>query len=179
MTKAEEIRRRIKEMASEVGPDSTLLAQVRSVNEAAFTCDLYDDESQLDFYDVRLRPVLDGKESVTIIPKIDTWVLAVRLEDSDDWMIVAVGEAQKVHIKCDEIVINGGTKGGLINWTDAKVQHDLVKQFIQAVKQLAGGAPVAEPGNGAPSAFQTALNGVLSSINVPDFSNLEDTKVKH
>lgn len=178
MDKPAQIREALKRMAGEVGPQFSMLAQVKSVSEDDFTCDLYDDESGLDFFDVRLRPVIDGKESLTIIPKVDSWVLAIRLEDSDDWMIIAVGEAEKFHLKCDQIVINGGSKGGLVNWPDAKEQHDLVKQFITAVKEVCG-TPITEPGNGAPSAFQAALNSAVSSIQTPTFNNLEDTKVKH
>lgn len=178
MTTSEKIRERLKEMASEVGPQVSMLAQVKSVDEAAMTCELYDDESGLDYYDVRLRPVLDNNKSLTLVPKIDTWVLAIRIEDSDDWMIIACGEFEKVLIDCDEIVLNGGTKGGLVNWPDAKAQHDLVKQFIEAVKQACS-TPVNEPGSGAPSAFQAALNSALSSIQAPSFDNLEDGKVKH
>jgi hypothetical protein len=178
MTRSEKIRQRLKEIASEVGPDYSMLAQVKSVDENAMTCDLYDDESSLDFFDVRLRPVLDGKESITVIPKLNTWVLAIRLEDSDDWMIISVGEAEKVRLKCEHIEINGGLKGGLVNWPDAKKEHDLVKQFIQSVKQVCN-TIVTEPGNGAPSAFQAALKGAISNIQDPNFDNLEDTNVTH
>jgi hypothetical protein len=81
--------------------------------------------------------------------------------------------------KCDDIEFNGGENGGLVNWTEAKAQLDFVKQFVDAIKQLAGGMPIPEPGNGAASAFQAALNGVISSIQVPNFDDLEDTKIKH
>ncbi|MBT1702963.1 hypothetical protein [Chryseosolibacter indicus] len=176
--KEAEIRERLKQMASEVGPDTTMIAQVKSVDEDAMTCELYDDESGLDFYDVRLRPVIDGKQSLTLVPKINSWVLAVRLEDSEDWMIIACGEFEKFKLSCDTIEINGGEKGGLVNWPDAKVQLDLVKQLITGLQNVLS-TPINEPGNGSPSAFQAALNSTLSSIQVPNFDDLEDTKVKH
>lgn len=176
--KDEEIRQSLKRMASEVGPDHTMLAQVKSVDEDAETCELYDDDSELDFPDVRLRPVLDGKKSLTLIPKVDSWVLAIRLEGSEDWMVIACGEFQKVKWKCDEIIINDGENGGLVKWPSAKTQLDFVKQLITALKNVAS-TPVNEPGNGSPSEFQAALNAAISSINVPSFDNLEDTKIKH
>lgn len=179
MGKEDQIRKKLKQMASEVGPDVSLLALVKSVDEGEKTCVLIDDDSGMEFPEVRLRPVIDGKNSLTLIPKLDTWALAVRIEDGDDWMVIGVGEVQKVLLDCDEIIINGGSKGGLVNWPDAKAQHDLVKNFITAVKNVCSTAPIPEPGNGAASAFQAALNSALNSINAPSFENLVDNKVKH
>jgi hypothetical protein len=130
MDKQEQIRSKLKQMAGEVGPDVTMLAQVKSVNEDEMTCDLYDDESELDFYDVRLRPVIDGKEFLTIIPKVDSWVLAVRLEDSDDWQAIAFGEVDKWRLKIGEAVIEQDATGLLI-----QRQSDTLKQVLQLMIQ--------------------------------------------
>lgn len=126
--KAEQIRQALKRMAGELGPDNTLLAQVKSVNSEDLTCDLYDDDSGVDFVDVRLRPVIDGKESITIFPKVDTWVLAVRIEESDDWMIIAVGEADKWRLSIGETVIEQDSTGLLI-----QKQADTLKQIVQLI----------------------------------------------
>lgn len=179
LDKQEQIRQRLKEMASEVGPDFTLLAKVKSVDEVNNLCDLTDDESGLDFFDVRLRPVLDDKNSITLVPKVGTWALAVRLEDSDDWMIIAVGEIDKFKLSATQVVFNGGANGGIVKWPNAKEQHDLVKQFINAIKNVIDGAPINEPGSGSPSALQAALASAIGGIDVPDFDNLEDTTITH
>lgn len=177
MDKQAQIRERLKEIMKGVAPEFSMLAQVKEVSEAEFTCTLYDEESTLEFFDVRLRPVLDGKECVTIMPKLDTWALAVRIEDSDEWMVVAVGEAQKIHIKCDEIVINGGTKGGLVNWPDAKTQLDKTNEVVQAlVNALTNWTPIANDGG---AALKTYASTQLAGKQVGNFANLEDTKVKH
>jgi hypothetical protein len=177
MERSEQIRSAFKKMAEKVGPAPTLLALVRTVNEANDVCELVDDD-ELVYSDVRLRPVVDGNQSVTLVPKVNTWALAVRLENEDEWMMIACGEVEKIKITCDKVVINDGTNGGLVKWPSAKAQHDLVKQFIMAVKNACS-TPVTEPGNGAPSAFQAALNASLTIIQTPNFDNLEDTKVKH
>lgn len=177
MDRAEQIRQRLKEMASEVGPDASMLAQVKSVNEEQMTCDLYDDESGLDFFDVRLRPVLDGKKSVTMIPKIETWVLAIRIEDSDDWMIIATGEIEKLLISCDNVVINDGENGGLVNWPEAKQQLDKTNEVVNALVDAIANWPVTPNDGGAAlkAYFATALGAKV----VGNFNDLEDMKVKH
>lgn len=135
MEKAEQIRNALKKMAGEFAPDNGMLAQVKSVDEEAMTCDLYDEESELDFYDVRLRPVLDGEECMTIIPKVDSWVLAVRIEDSDDWVIVSVGEADKWRLKIGEAVIEQNSTGLLIQKADDTLKQ-VIELIIQAVEKI-------------------------------------------
>lgn len=178
MEAQEQIRQRLRQMAGEVGPDYTMLGTAKSVDEDEKTCVLHDEESGLDYHDIRLRPVLDGKESHTLFPKVGTWVLAIRIEESDDWMAIAFGEIAKWTVSCEEVIFNDGDNGGMVIWPDTKQQLDLCKQFIQAIKDVSS-TPINEPGNGSPSAYQAAINAAISSINVPDFENLEDDKVKH
>lgn len=102
MGKHEEILEGLRNHASKVGPQATMLAKVKSVDEAKFTCVLDDDG--LEYLDVRLRPVLDGKQSITAFPKINTWALAVRIEDGEDWMVIALGEVDKVRMLQGDLV---------------------------------------------------------------------------
>lgn len=83
-------------------PEITLLAKVKSVDEEEMTCVLVDGDVEIP--EVRLRPVLDGKQSLTIFPKPGTWCLAVRLEDGDEWMLMAVGEVEKYRINQGNLV---------------------------------------------------------------------------
>lgn len=82
-------------MAKENGPAVTNIAKVKSVDEAKATCELEDEDGQL-IFDVRLRPVLTGKKSFMQIPKVGTYVLAVRIEDDEDWMVIGCDEVEKV-----------------------------------------------------------------------------------
>ena len=95
MATAEEIRTGLEAMAKMNGPAVSNIAKVKSVNEGAGTCVLTDDDG-LDYFDVRLRPVLSGNKSFIMIPKTGTLVLAVRVEDDDDWMIIACDEITKI-----------------------------------------------------------------------------------
>ncbi|MGQ0739144.1 MAG: hypothetical protein ACT4OJ_08815 [Bacteroidota bacterium] len=92
----EQIRERLKALAAGVGPVQTILATVDSVNEDELTCVL--DEEGVKLYDVRLRPVINGNESVTLIPKVVSWVLATRIEEDSEWMVIAADEVEKYRI---------------------------------------------------------------------------------
>jgi hypothetical protein len=54
------------------------------------------DEDDQEIFDVRLHPVLSGNKSFLQIPKIGSYVLSIRVEDDDDWMVIACDEVDKV-----------------------------------------------------------------------------------
>lgn len=142
MGKQEQIRSLLKKMAND-GVGETLLAKVKSVNTVAMTCELTDDDNALDFFDVRLRPVLDGKESITIIPKVGTWALAVRIEGDEDWMVIAVGEADKWRMKIGTAIVEQDATGLLIQkGTDTlKEAMSLIIEAVQVIVMTSGTPP--------------------------------------
>jgi len=95
MPTPEQIRKKLEEMAKSHGPAVSNIAKVVSVDEAKATCELEDEDGQL-IHNVRLRPVLNGNKSFIQIPKIGTFVLAIRIEDDEDWMVVGCDEVTKV-----------------------------------------------------------------------------------
>jgi len=174
----EQIRARLKHMAGEVGPEMTLLAQVKSVDEANLLCDLSDDDSGLDFYDVRLRPIIDSTKSLTLIPKVNAWALAVRLEDSDDWAIIWASEFDKVLLNCDQIIINDGAKGGLVNIVDLVSKMNVIENklnsFMTTYNTHVHSGVTTGPGSSAvtPQLIAGPLTNTLRA-------DLEDGKVTH
>lgn len=106
----EQLRNRIEEMAKASGPAVSNIAKVKSVDEDKAICILEDEDGQ-EIPDVRLRPVLNGKKSFIQIPKVGTYVLAVRIEDDEDWMVIACDEFTKVKIQIDELKFELETGG--------------------------------------------------------------------
>lgn len=177
MEKSEQIRQRLKQMAMGVGPKCSLLGTVKSVNETERTCVIYDDDLDIDFEDVRLRPVLDGNDSLVLVPKINSWALAVRIEDEDEWMLIAAGEFEKVLITCENVVFNGGEKGGLVNWTEVKTELDKTNAVVNALKDALTNWVVV-PGDGG-AALKAFATGALAALTVGNFDNKVDDRVKH
>ncbi len=94
MATEEQLRHRMFEMGAMHGPAPTNIARVKAVDEQAGTCDLIDEDDQ-EIFEVRLKPVLSDNKSFLQIPKVGTYVMAVRVEDDDDWMIIACDEVEK------------------------------------------------------------------------------------
>lgn len=94
MATPEQIRLALAGLAKSQAPAVSNIARVKSVNESEATCVLIDEDDQ-EFLDVRLKPVLSDNKSFLQIPKIGTFVLAVRVEDDDDWMVISCDEVDK------------------------------------------------------------------------------------
>lgn len=99
MDRKEQIREGIKRLAKGVGPVQSILGIVESVDEGEFTCVIDDGDNV--YNDVRLRPVLNGNESQTIIPKEGSYAVAIRLEEDEEWMLVAADEIDKYRLVID------------------------------------------------------------------------------
>lgn len=104
MDRKEQIRQGLQKLASQLGPLQTLLAQVVSVDEDEMTCVLKDDDG-FEIYDVRLKPVLTADESVVLIPEVDSWVLATRIEDDDEWLVMAAEKISKYRMTVGSCVM--------------------------------------------------------------------------
>lgn len=126
MTKKEQIRESLKDLAKHVGPLNSILGTVVSVDEDEKTCVIADDDIEIN--DVRLSPVLTNKESVIIFPKVDSWVLAIRIEEDADWMIVAAEEIDKYRVVVDDMIFEMSNDKFLV-----KKGADTLKQVIQLI----------------------------------------------
>lgn len=103
MNKGEQIRQLFRRMAGEQGPAPTMLATCTAVNEGAETCTLRD-ELDLD-YEVRLRPTIGTGEAVTIIPALGAQVIAVRIEDDEEWVVMAADSVSKVRMVAGDTTV--------------------------------------------------------------------------
>lgn len=74
--------------------------------------------------------------------------------------------------------INGSDYGGLIKIEELKMQLQKNTAILNGLLGVLK-APVTEPGNGSPSAFQAALFGAIGTMQTGDFSNIENKKVVH
>lgn len=188
MDKEEQIRKKLIDLAKAYGPKVSLLAKVKEVDEDGLTCVLVDDdEAELEYPDVRLRPVIDGKEGITIYPKLNTWALAVRIEDDNEWMFIAAGEVDKVKFKAGDttiiidnngVFINGGNNGGLVKIDSLVTDINSIKTDINNLKAAFTGWIVA-PSDGGAALKVAAASWASQQLTATQKSNLENDKVKH
>lgn len=134
MPTAEEIRAGFKEMAKKNGPAVSNIAKVKSVNTSEATCVLIDDDGQ-EYFNVRLRPVVSDKKSLIIIPKVGSYILAVRVEDDDDWMIIGYDEIEKVGYYIDNVIFEIDADGFKLQKQNETLKI-LVSDLIAAIKNM-------------------------------------------
>lgn len=151
MPTPDEIRKGFEEMAKRKGPAVSNIAKVKSVNESAATCVLIDEDGQ-EFFDVRLRPVLNENKSVLIIPKVNSYVLAVRIEDDEDWFIVGCDEIEKVGYYINNTLFEFDANGFKFQ-KDAETLKQLMADLIAAIKAMSFTLTTPDTINGATTAL--------------------------
>ncbi|AZA84787.1 hypothetical protein C1637_18570 [Chryseobacterium lactis] len=156
MATPEYIREGLKQIASSHAPAVSNIAQVKSVNEEKATCILIDEDGQ-EYLDVRLRPVLTGNKSFIQIPKVGSYVLAVRVEDDDDWMIIACDVVEKFYWKTESANLELSDK--IHMEANGKNFAKLVDTLFDAIRDMK---------------FTTNYGPTINLINLQDFEKLRN-----
>ncbi len=164
--------------ASFGSPRQTLLGTVLEVDAAGRTCTVDDDGAV--YYNVRLQCVTGGDTGLLLVPAAGASVLAVRVENSEEWMVIGCDRLESARIDVGGssmevtsggIAFNGGTLGlvkidALVSWM-GQVHADLQKlTTLLSISAVAG--------NGAPLGI-----AFTPSTPEPVRANFEDTAVKH
>lgn len=165
------IDRKIKEaLAGFNGRNDDILfhAEVKSVE--GNTCSVEDDG--VTYKDVMLT-ALDGSDSsLTIKPKIGSSVVVADLSEGERRLMVVIQ-----YTEVESISIFGGDKGGLCNVLDLKQQLDImsnrIDSIIDALKQSATGT---QDGG---ATYKTNISLRLAMLTKEDFTNIEDSRIKH
>ncbi|VDA99372.1 hypothetical protein S1OALGB6SA_440 [Olavius algarvensis spirochete endosymbiont] len=84
-----------------------------------------------------------------------------------------------ITVKSGELHLNGSDFGGLIKIGELAANLNKNVEVLSSLIDALRKGPITESGNGAPSALQGALAAALTGKNVGDFSQLENTAVKH
>ncbi len=152
------------------------------------------DVDELEFTDIRLSAAEDDKNSLLIIPKVDSSVLVAQIGNNlNTLFVVSVNEVEKVlgvvkeldvedetgfklHLKDGELKINGDQFGGLVKAPELKTQVDKNTAILRAIQQaVQSWNPVPEDGG-------SAFKGLISSITGmqrADLGSIQNTKIKH
>lgn len=168
MTLDEELKQAMSKLLGQT--KATLVwVEVLSVNTEEKTMDAKGVTDGLEFYDIQL-----GAGSVILYPKSGSLCLVGIVEgQSSDAFLISATEVEKMEITASaEIVINGGSNGGLINiGTLTDKINELVRTFNGHTHQVSTtGSATAQTGTAA------AVTSKASELNKQDY---EDTKVTH
>lgn len=170
-------------------PEDVVIAKVQEVDESNYTCSIAEDGSEeAPYYHVRLKPIIDsGDIGVIPVPKIGSWVLAVKIgEDKRSMAVIVPGEIDKYIIRTEDVFLelgqiiklNGDAKGGIVEWPKAVTQLDILTARVDTIINALKNSPTSANDGGIvyKAAIAVALNTIPTKEN---FKNLENTKVKH
>lgn len=155
MATYDQLREGFEKMAKSHAPAVSNIAKVKSVDENKSTCVLEDEDEQ-EILDVRLRPVLNGNKSFIQLPKVGTYVLAVRIEDDEDWMVIACDEVTKVVYYIGETVFELSDKIQLK--AGGENMADLIDGLFTAIGNMV---------------FTTNNGPTIKLVNKPEFDALK------
>lgn len=98
MPNEKEIREGLAKLAGKYGPQDSNIAKVKSVDESSNTCTLIDDDG-LEIYNVRLLPIVSENQSIVMIPETNSLVLAIRIENTEQWMVLSSTKIKKIQVQ--------------------------------------------------------------------------------
>lgn len=118
----------------------------------------------------------DGKLYVSVEGDASEVVISVKNSDEDGKMRIEVAGDSEVEvtgtasIKANKINFGEGAEPLLLgNTTQSELQQTI--NLLQALLNVINGAPIPEPGSGAPSALQTALSSAITGQSLGDFGD--------
>ena len=160
------------------GDQQAMVAEVSAVAPEDLTCTLIDEG--VEYYGVRLQPIVEGKEGLRLLPAVGSIALAIRIEGGDLFVVMssqyeAIGlkiEDTSLEVTKEGIAVDGGENGGMVKIEPLMQFLQNIYQDLQTLKSLLQTHPVA--GNGAPLAmvFQPQTNK-------PNRQDIENERVKH
>ncbi|MBP5372440.1 MAG: hypothetical protein J6Y55_11040 [Bacteroidales bacterium] len=171
MSKEREIKDVIQQIAGDGERSQGLFFVADVVSASDDVCDVQVDG--LTLTDVRTGAIADSNANkLRIKPKVGSKVMVADLYgDKTQLIVVAFSEV-------DSITINGGTLGGLVKIQELKTQLNKMSNRIDGIMDaLRNSAVVAQDGG---AAYKTNIIASLATItDKENFSNMEDTKIKH
>jgi hypothetical protein len=118
----DDINREFENFSRRHGPAAIVPAEVISVNEDEATVHIkFSDDSEID--DARLKSVISDDAGIYALPSVGSTIQVARIENSDEYIVVAMDKVEKVVIKND-----GSSLKEILNLIIEAVQKIMVMQ---------------------------------------------------
>lgn len=145
------------------------ICAVTAIDKDLNVCDVKPLDGDAEILEVKLTATEGNKDGFIIYPKIESSVIVTFLDKDTAFVSMCT--------EIDEFIFNGGKNGGLININtlidELNKNNDILKAIIQGFSTF---IPVPNDGG---AALKTTMSSLLSPLNVGDFANMEDKKIKH
>jgi hypothetical protein len=155
----------------------SLIGVVAEVDESKRTTTVFPIDGSAQIYDVKLQANESGTTGLVQIPTEGSEVV-VKFLSKETAFVSLCTEVDKVLIDTEEITINGGSNGGLININDLITKINTVENDLNSLKlALTSWVPVPNDGGAALKAATATYSGQTLTPTV--VTDLEDTKITH
>lgn len=159
--------------SEEVGIEA-FLGTVTSVDEDARTCNVQPLMDDAEFIDVWLQGSDESTEGVLIVPKVDSEVVCIAIDDFQA-VVINTTSIEKVLIESPLVQFNDGSNGGLINISDLQTEIEKLNSSLNSLKTIID-SMIPVPADGG-AALKTALSTWV--VETADLSNITDDKITH
>ena len=152
---------------------------VNTVNQAARTCDCTEigGDSGNDLINVQL--MADVEDGFFMLPVVGSTVIVSYSTRNSPYVSLFSAIQAVFFVAAGVIQFNDGSFGGLTKTQELVRQLTIQNSLLTAILSVLNGAPIPEPGSGAPSALQAALKIALIGQQIGDYSDIENTTIVH
>lgn len=184
------VNKALRDLQRKNAPRQVQSGTVAEVDENNFTIDVDPTDEGARFNDVRLRSVIDtSNNGMIIVPEKGANVLIGIIGNNDNAnYLISTDKIRKIIIETatgtkmviatnGSVEFNDGSNGGLTITPKLVAELTKTNQVVQAIQNaLLTWTPVTQDGGAALKAIASAT---LNSLQVGDFSQIENGKVKH
>lgn len=132
MRDIEEIKNAFEKFSGKHGPKVIVPAEVLSVNEDELMVAVrFGNDAEVD--DVRLKSVVKNGNHFVLLPVVGSIIQVARIENSDEYVVIAVDEITAVRCKVDNAEFKIDQDGFTLQQGDdslGKVLQDLIEQIL-------------------------------------------------
>lgn len=152
MDTSEELQRALTEMVKSQSAGPVILpAVVTEVRAEDNVCDVLA-MGEWEVFDVRLRAAINGQPSMYVVePMVGSTVLIARIASSDEFLLLACTEIQRLHVVIGSMTFDMDATGVLIENAGislgAKIQELITQIQAITVTPVSLGAPTPVPNN--------------------------------
>jgi hypothetical protein len=180
MSTSAKIRQIIQDVAGTSGVNAVHLAvcEVLSYDQPTRTCQVQEinGDATNTVENVLLMPSVDDGE--LRLPSVGSTVLVLK-SDKTVYAVLQYGAIDSIYWVADQIQFGDGSYGGMIRNDVLAPALKANNDLLQAIINVLTGPPIDEPGSGAPSALQAALNIALAGQNLGDFTGMANENLTH
>jgi uncharacterized protein with von Willebrand factor type A (vWA) domain len=136
----DDIKEELRKFASQFGPAAIKTATVKEVNDNDTITVLLND---VELDDVRLRAVIKDGNKCLLLPAVNSTVLIGRIDNSEEWVVLAVEEIDSVEYVFDEVEFKINEEGFCLKKQNTTLKSALIKlvESLEPIMILQGNNP--------------------------------------